>query len=83
VLHLASWSREVARRLHDRVARDPEDGDWPPFPGASRAGGRRWTGWPGRTGSCWPPWRRFPRANCPPVWAMNATVPWARGCLSR
>ncbi len=31
VLHLASWSREVARRLRDRVARDPADGDWPPF----------------------------------------------------
>jgi uncharacterized damage-inducible protein DinB len=30
VLHLASWTREVARRLHDRVARDPADGDWPP-----------------------------------------------------
>jgi uncharacterized damage-inducible protein DinB len=29
VLHLASWSREVARRLRDRVARDPIDGDWP------------------------------------------------------
>lgn len=29
VLHLASWTREVARRLRDRVARDPVDGDWP------------------------------------------------------
>ena len=29
VLHLTSWTREVARRLRDRVARDPQDGDWP------------------------------------------------------
>jgi uncharacterized damage-inducible protein DinB len=29
VLHMASWTREVARRLRDRVAREPEDGDWP------------------------------------------------------
>jgi uncharacterized damage-inducible protein DinB len=30
VLHLAAWTREVTRRLRDRVARDPADGDWPP-----------------------------------------------------
>jgi hypothetical protein len=36
VLHLASWSREVARRLGDRVARDPEVGDWPPFAGGEQ-----------------------------------------------
>ncbi|HEX6370079.1 MAG TPA: DinB family protein [Longimicrobium sp.] len=29
VLHMTSWTREVARRLRDRVAREPEDGDWP------------------------------------------------------
>lgn len=29
VLHLASWTREVTRRLADRIARDPVDGDWP------------------------------------------------------
>lgn len=29
VLHLASWTREASRRLRDRVARDPADGDWP------------------------------------------------------
>ena len=29
VLHLASWTREVTRRLRDGVAREPEDGDWP------------------------------------------------------
>ncbi|HEX6038381.1 DinB family protein [Longimicrobium sp.] len=28
-LHLAGWTREVTRRLRDRVARDPENGDWP------------------------------------------------------
>lgn len=33
VLHLTSWTREVARRLRDGVARDPEDGDWPPVHG--------------------------------------------------
>lgn len=32
VLHLTSWSREVARRLRDGTARNPEDGDWPPVP---------------------------------------------------
>ncbi|HET6762995.1 MAG TPA: DinB family protein [Longimicrobiaceae bacterium] len=29
VLHMTSWTREVLRRLHDGVARDPQDGDWP------------------------------------------------------
>lgn len=29
VLHMTSWTREVTRRLRDRVAREPEDGDWP------------------------------------------------------
>jgi hypothetical protein len=33
VLHLSAWTNEVARRLRDRVARDPAEGDWP------RAGG--------------------------------------------
>ena len=34
VLHLAAWTREVTRRLRDRVARDPADGDWPASGGA-------------------------------------------------
>ena len=29
VLHMTSWTREATRRLRDRVAREPEDGDWP------------------------------------------------------
>ncbi|HEX2209169.1 MAG TPA: DinB family protein [Longimicrobium sp.] len=29
VLHMTSWTREVTRRLRDRVAREPADGDWP------------------------------------------------------
>jgi uncharacterized damage-inducible protein DinB len=29
VLHMTSWTREVTRRLRDRTAREPEDGDWP------------------------------------------------------
>lgn len=29
VVHLASWTREVSRRLRDRIARDPAEGDWP------------------------------------------------------
>ena len=33
VLHMTSWTREVTRRLRDRVARDPQDGDWPPIGG--------------------------------------------------
>ncbi|HEX6911895.1 MAG TPA: DinB family protein [Longimicrobium sp.] len=33
VLHLAAWTREVARRLRDGVARDPEEGDWPAVSG--------------------------------------------------
>jgi len=36
VLHLASWTREVTRRLRDRVARDPAEGDWPPTRGDFR-----------------------------------------------
>lgn len=35
VLHLAAWTREVTRRLRDRVARDPADGDFPPFAAGS------------------------------------------------
>jgi len=34
-LHLASWNREVARRLATGAAREPQDGDWPPMPEAS------------------------------------------------
>jgi uncharacterized damage-inducible protein DinB len=30
VLHVTAWTREVTRRMHDGVARDPVDGDWPP-----------------------------------------------------
>jgi hypothetical protein len=37
VVHLAAWTREVARRLRDRVARDPEEGDWPPADGTWEA----------------------------------------------
>jgi len=29
VLHLTSWTREVARRVRTGVAREPELGDWP------------------------------------------------------
>jgi uncharacterized damage-inducible protein DinB len=35
VLHLTAWTREVRRRLRDGLARDPEDGDWPPVPEAT------------------------------------------------
>jgi uncharacterized damage-inducible protein DinB len=41
-LHLTSWNREVARRLRDGTARDPEDGDWPPMPEPSPENWR-WT----------------------------------------
>lgn len=33
VLHMTAWTREVARRVRDRVAREPEHGDWPAVPG--------------------------------------------------
>jgi uncharacterized damage-inducible protein DinB len=29
VLHVTAWTREVARRLHTGIARDPDEGDWP------------------------------------------------------
>jgi uncharacterized damage-inducible protein DinB len=29
VLHMTGWVREVARRLRDGIAREPEHGDWP------------------------------------------------------
>ena len=29
VLHMTGWVREVARRLRDGIAREPEQGDWP------------------------------------------------------
>lgn len=32
VLHLATWTREVTRRLATGVAHDPEDPDWPAVP---------------------------------------------------
>jgi uncharacterized damage-inducible protein DinB len=35
VLHVTAWTREVARRLRDRVAREPENGDWPVFGGGA------------------------------------------------
>jgi hypothetical protein len=41
-LHLASWNREVARRLRTGAARDPEDGDWPEMPEPSPENWR-WT----------------------------------------
>jgi hypothetical protein len=41
-LHIASWNREVARRLVAGAARDPEDGDWPPMPDPSPENWR-WT----------------------------------------
>lgn len=41
-LHVTSWNREVARRLRDGVAREPEDGDWPEMPEPS-AENWRWT----------------------------------------
>ncbi|HEX8391922.1 MAG TPA: DinB family protein [Longimicrobium sp.] len=37
VLHLGVWTGEVARRLADRVARDPDDGDFPSFAGGEQA----------------------------------------------
>lgn len=39
VLHMTAWTREVARRLRDRVAREPADGDWPEVP---RGGAGEW-----------------------------------------
>jgi uncharacterized damage-inducible protein DinB len=41
-LHMTGWNREVLRRLKTGVARDPEDGDWPPQPEASDENWR-WT----------------------------------------
>jgi hypothetical protein len=35
VLHLGTWTREVARRLRDGIARNPVDPDWPPIPDVS------------------------------------------------
>ena len=34
-LHLASWNREVLRRLETGVCREPEEGDWPAQPTAT------------------------------------------------
>lgn len=38
VLHMTAWTREVTRRLRDRVAREPEDGDWPAVPASGGEG---------------------------------------------
>lgn len=32
VLHMASWQREILRRLRTGEVREPEDGDWPAAP---------------------------------------------------
>ncbi|HEX8212958.1 MAG TPA: DinB family protein [Longimicrobium sp.] len=40
VLHMTSWQREVLRRLRTRVAREPEDGDWPAAPAPTDAAWR-------------------------------------------
>lgn len=44
VLHMTSWTREVARRLRDDIARDPEQGDWPVAPAIDEAGWKRLIG---------------------------------------
>ena len=44
VLHMTSWTREVARRLRDDIARDPEEGDWPLAPAIDEAGWKRLIG---------------------------------------
>ena len=41
-LHMTAWNREVLRRVKTGVARNPEDGDWPPQPEASDENWR-WT----------------------------------------
>jgi uncharacterized damage-inducible protein DinB len=41
VLHLTSWTREITRRLHENVARDPEQGDWPAAQAVDDSGWRR------------------------------------------
>ena len=38
VLHMTAWTREVTRRLHSGIAREPEDGDWPTQPDLTEAG---------------------------------------------
>lgn len=38
VLHMTSWTREVARRLQTGLAQEPEDGDWPPAGPVDEAG---------------------------------------------
>lgn len=40
VLHMTAWTREVARRVREHEARDPEMGDWPPVP--ARADDAAW-----------------------------------------
>ena len=44
VLHMTSWTREVARRLRDDIARDPERGDWPVALAIDEAGWKRLIG---------------------------------------
>ena len=40
VLHMTAWTREVTRRLRTGVAREPEEGDWPPQPELSEVAWR-------------------------------------------
>lgn len=40
VLHIAGWTREVARRLEGGEAGDPPEGDWPAVPKVSEAAWR-------------------------------------------
>ena len=40
VLHMTAWTREVTRRLRTGIAREPEEGDWPPQPDLNEAAWR-------------------------------------------
>lgn len=43
LLHVAAWTREVARRLDGSVAALPAPGDFPPVPTGAGATGEAWT----------------------------------------
>jgi hypothetical protein len=64
VLHMTSWQREVLRRLRTRVAREPEDGDWPPPPTRpTRHGGMRWSASKLPIATSSPRWSASPRTR--------------------
>jgi uncharacterized damage-inducible protein DinB len=75
VLHMTSWTREVARRLGGEAADAPSDGDWPSLP--VRRGAREWTAACRQLEAAHA--RVLAQARALPAKRWDDPVPWADG----